>query len=233
MSLAVDRDLEKYFFMLYKLAEVGALGRTVKVSTEALAEKIEVSQQTVSRQLIELERIGWIQRTATRDGSFIKISSSGETHLRSVHAGLKRIFEEGYPPAITIEGTVFSGLGEGAYYVTQEPYRKQFAEKLGFEPYPGTLNLRVTGEYYAKMRSELDASPGVEIKGFKNEDRTYGSVKCFPATINGKEKGAVIRALRSHYDSSVVEAIAPVSLRDRLKLRNGNKVKLEILLTKP
>jgi hypothetical protein len=41
--------------------------------------------------------------------------------------------EANYPPSITLEGTVFTGLGEGAYYISKEHYRKQFIEKLGFE----------------------------------------------------------------------------------------------------
>ncbi|MBE0513257.1 CTP-dependent riboflavin kinase [Candidatus Bathyarchaeota archaeon] len=77
--------------------------------------------------------------------------------------------------------------------------------------------------------SELEAYPAIEIQGFKDESRTFGSVKCYPAIINNKEKGAVVYALRSHYNTSVLEIIAPVFLRGRLKLKDGNKVKVEIL----
>ena len=75
---------------------------------------------------------------------------------------------------------------------------------------------------------ELEAYPAVEIQGLKNEDRTFGIVKCYPAVIGNKVKGAVISALRSHYDSSVLEIIAPVTLRKQLKLKDGQKVKVEI-----
>jgi riboflavin kinase len=230
--LTVDKDVEDFFFTLYKLAELGARIRTIKISTKFLAEKMGLSQQTVSRRLIEMERKGWIKRTATRDGSLIRISGKGDAQLRKVRSSLNMIFEK-QPLSITIEGVVFSGLGEGAYYVTRPPYRRQFIEKLGFDPYPGTLNLKINSDYDAKMREELETYAGIEIKGFKNEDRTYGSVKCFPAVINNREKGAVVFALRTHYDSSVFEVIAPVYLRGRLKLRDGNKVKAEISLTKP
>lgn len=229
--LPVDRDLEDYFFTLYNLAEMGARNRTIKISTKFLAERMGLSQQTVSRRLIELEKKGWIQKTATRDGSLISISKLGEAQLRKVHSALNTVFEEKHPVSVTIEGTVFSGLGEGAYYVTRSYYRKQFIQKLGFDPYPGTLNLKITSEYDAKMRSELDTYPGIEILGYKNEDRAYGSNKCFRAIVNNREKGAVVIALRTHYDSSVIEVIAPASLRDRLKLKDGNKVKVEVFLT--
>jgi CTP-dependent riboflavin kinase len=41
-------------------------------------------------------------------------------------------------------------------------------------------------------------------------------------------KGAVLFALRTHYNSSVLEIIAPTFLRSNLKLKDGNKVKVEI-----
>jgi riboflavin kinase len=81
-----------------------------------------------------------------------------------------------------------------------------------------------------KIRSELESYPAIEIQGFKNESRTYGTVKCYPAILNNKVKGAVIYALRSHYNSSVLEIIAPSFLRGKLKLKDGNKVKVEILI---
>ncbi len=56
-----------------------------------------------------------------------------------------------------------------------------------------------------------------------------GLVKCYPAVIDNKVKGALITALRSHYDVSVLEIIAPVCLRKQLNLKDGDKVKVEIL----
>jgi len=229
-GLEITKDLRSYFFILYKLAELGALERTVRLSTKFLAENLNLSQQTISRHLIDLERKGWIKRTITREGSLIRITELGDSQLRAVRSALNSIFEKKRPMSIILEGVVFSGLGEGAYYVTRKPYREQFIRKLGFDPYPGTLNLKILSEYDAQLRRELEARPGIEIPGFKNENRTYGPVKCFPARINGKERGAVILALRTHYDSSVIEIIAPRPLRNALKLKDGNKVKVEVFL---
>ena len=187
-----------------------------------------ISQQTASRYLIELERAGWIQRTVTPDGSLIKIEREGNAEIKKLYTSLRFIVEAAYPPSVTFEGTVFTGLGEGAYYIGKEHYRKQFIEKLGFDPYPGTLNLKLSSDYDLKTRTELEAYPAVEVQGFKNEDRTFGLVKCYPAMIGNKVKGALILALRSHYDASVVEIIAPVCLRKHLNLKDGNKVKVEV-----
>ena len=213
---------------LLKLAEMGAHRRTAKISTEYLAEKLGISQQTASRHLIELERKSWIQRTITPEGSLIKIDDAGMKEVHKLYSNLRFLIEAAYPPSVTFEGTVFTGLGEGAYYIAKEVYRKQFIEKLGFDPYPGTLNLKLATEYDLKTRAELETYPGIEIKGFKNENRTFGLVKCYPATIGNKVKGALILALRSHYDVSVVEIIAPVCLRKHLNLKDGYKVKVEV-----
>jgi len=214
--------------MLLKLAEMGAYRRVAKVSTEYLAKKLGISQQTASRYLIELERKDWIQRNITPEGSLIKIEESGSKELQKLYSELKLLIEKTYPPSVTLEGTVFTGLGEGAYYVTKEHYRQEIVEKLGFEPYPGTLNVKLSSDYDIKTRMELDAYPAIEVRGFKNEDRTFGLVKCYPAIIGGIVKGALITALRSHYDASVLEIIAPVCLRKQLGLKDGNKLKVEV-----
>lgn len=224
----VDIRLWKFFFTLYKLAEMGASRRTVKVSTEYLAGKLGSSQQTASRHLIELEKRGWIKRTITPEGCLIRIVDPGTSELKKIYKSLQLIMEATHPPSITLEGTLFTGLGEGAYYVTKDEYRKQFMEKLGFDPYPGTLNIKLTSDYDVKAKSELEAYPAIEVEGFKDETRSFGRVKCYPAIINNKVKGAIISAMRSHYNASVLEIIAPTFLRSQLKLKDGNKVKVEV-----
>lgn len=224
-----ERGMWRHLFTLLKLAEMGAHLRTAKISTEYLARKLDMSQQTASRHLIELDNEGWIERTMTHEGCLIKITDVGIKELKKLHLNLRFLVEADYPPSITLEGVVFTGLGEGAYYVTREHYRKQFIEKLGFDPYPGTLNLRLTTDYDVKTYSELDAYPAIKLEGFRSENRTFGPVKCYPAIIENKAKGALISALRGHYDASVIEVISPFFLRKHLGLKDEHKVKVEVL----
>jgi len=219
----------QHIYMLLKLSELGAYNRITKVSTGFLAEKLEISQQTASRHLIELERKSWIKRNITLEGSLLKIDETGKRELFKLYSNLKNVIETMGPPTVTLEGTVFSGLGEGAYYISKENYLKQITEKLGFEPYQGTLNLKLNSDYDIKTRMELEVYPAIEVEGFKNTDRSFGLVKCYPAIINNTVKGAVTIATRSHYDISVLEIIAPVFLRKQLNLKDGNKVKIEVL----
>ena len=223
-----DKHEWQHLRTLLKLAEMGAHRRTAKISTEYLAGKLGISQQTASRHMIELERKKWIQRTITPEGSFIKIAEAGRKKIQQLYSNLRFLIEATYPPSVTLEGTVFTGLGEGAYYISKDIYRKQFIEKLGFDPYPGTLNLKLTTDYDLKTRTELETYPAIEIEGFKNENRTFGLVKCYPAMIDNKAKGALVLALRSHYDTSVLEFIAPICMRKQLTLKDGLKVKVEV-----
>ncbi|MBS7632308.1 DUF120 domain-containing protein [Candidatus Bathyarchaeota archaeon] len=224
-----EKTMWRHMFTLLKLAELGAHRRTAKISTEYLAAKMQTSQQTASRYLIELERKRWITRNITPEGCLIKVTEEGAKELNKLYSKLKLIVEASYPLSITLEGVVFTGLGEGAYYTSNEHYRKQFIEKLGFDPYPGTLNLKLTTDYDIKTRSELEAYPAVEVEGFQMQERSFGPVRCYPAIVQNTVKGAIVTALRSHYDNSVLEVISPVPLRKHLKLKDGHKVKVEVL----
>ena len=225
-----ERHEVRHLFTLLKLAEMGAHRRTAKISTEYLAGKLGTSQQTASRYLIELDHSGLIKRTITPEGCLIRITDAGVAELKKLYSSLRFLMEAAYPPSVTLEGVAFSGLGEGAYYISKEKYRKQFLEKLGFDPYPGTLNLKLTTDYDIKTRSELEAYPAIEVEGFTSEDRTFGPVRCYPVIIENKVRGALVTALRSHYDASVVELIAPVFLRKQFSLKDGHKVKVEVLM---
>ncbi len=120
-----------------------------------------------------------------------------------------------------IHGKVAAGLGEGQYYISVEGYKNQFIQKLGFEPYPGTLNLKLA-EPLPFARAFRDS---IRIEGFRDENRTFGECRCYPVKINSV-RGAIIRPERSSYPANLVEVIAPVNLRETLCLSDGDEVEV-------
>jgi riboflavin kinase len=216
---------------LYKLIEVGAYPDEVIFTTSELAKLLKVSQQTASRHLIELEKMGLIHRVRLGRRESIKITGAGVNHLDNMFLTLKRAFEMKKTETV-FEGLVFSGLGEGAYYVSQPGYKKQFLEKLGFEPYPGTLNLRVRKEDQEDVRL-LEASPFILIEGFTNGNRSFGPAKCLHGKIDDKINGALIIPVRTHYSGDVVEVISPDFLRKLLHLKDGDTVKFRAFTSAP
>ena len=209
---------------LYKLIEVGAYPNEVIFTTSDLAKLLKVSQQTASRHLIELERMGLIHRVRLGRRESMKITAGGVKHLNNMFLTLKRAFELKKTETV-FEGEVFSGLGEGAYYVSQSGYKKQFVEKLGFDPYPGTLNLRVRKENQEEVRL-LEASPFIFIEGFTDGNRSFGPAKCVHGKIADKLEGALIFPVRTHYAGDVVELISTEYLRNALHLKDGDTVKV-------
>lgn len=128
---------------------------------------------------------------------------------------------------IILEGIAFSGSGEGAYYISLPKYFKQIEEKLGFKPYPGTLNIKLNEDFLRK-RSFIDNSKGIKIEGFEEGGKKFGPGKCFPAIINGKIKGAIIIPEKTRYNSSVIEIISKEYLRGALNIKDGDKVRIYI-----
>lgn len=209
---------------LYKLIEVGAYPDEVIFTTTELAKLLGTSQQTASRHLIELEKLGLVHRVKLGRRESVKITTTGVNHLDEMFITLKRAFEMKKTETI-FQGTVFSGIGEGAYYVNQDIYKQQFLLKLGFQPYPGTLNLRVHREDQEAVRI-LAASPFILIEGFTNEGRSFGPAKCFSSKIDDKVHGALILPVRTHYSGDVVELISPKYLREELHLKDGDTIRV-------
>ncbi|MEM2123016.1 MAG: DUF120 domain-containing protein [Candidatus Bathyarchaeia archaeon] len=199
------------------------------VTTRLIAERLRVSQQTVSRHLMELERLGLISRAKILRGERIQPTDQALAELRSLYHMLGGLIE---PPEwdLILKGIVFTGLGEGAYYMSQPGYIRQFQERLGFKPYPGTLNLRLIGGFIPE-RGKLERLTPITIEGFKNMDRSFGPVKCYRASLNDSEPCIVVTALRTHYEEDVLEVIAPYRLREKLGLRDGSTVTLRVFST--
>jgi riboflavin kinase len=113
-----------------------------------------------------------------------------------------------------------------------EGYRRQFREKLGYEPYPGTLNIRLTDQIYMNGRLELGKHPSIFINGFSDGTRTYGWVKCYRAAINDGaiDNAAVLVLERTHYDDSMLEVIAPISIKQSAGIKNDDRIKVQVRL---
>ena len=210
---------------LKELALLGAIKQKIEISSLELAKQLEASQQTASRYLLELDKAGLITREFGIKKQLIMITGVGEEALQMEYSQYQQIFE--LTDRIIFDGKIISGLGEGRYYTEQKGYIDQFKEKLGFVPYPGTLNVEIEHVERNKLRLLKD-SKAINIEEFKTKNRTFGGVKCFRADVNGIN-GAIVLPLRSHY-SSVLEFVSQHHLRNKLNLKDGDSVKITIYL---
>jgi riboflavin kinase len=208
---------------LKELALLGAIKNKIEISSLELAKQLESSQQSASRYLVELDKKGMITRELGIKKQLIMVTNLGEEALNKEHLQYQQIFA--LTARVVFKGKVISGMGEGRYYTEQSGYVEQFKEKIGFIPYPGTLNVEIEYVERNKLRL-LKNSKAIIIEEFKTKNRSFGGVRCFKAKINGSE-GAIVLPLRSHY-SSILEFISPDYLRQRLNLKDGDSVKIII-----
>lgn len=210
---------------LKQIALLGGISDSILLSSQMLGEELGFSPQTASRRLKELEVAGFLERTLLPQGQEILLTEAGIQILRDDHAVYHRIFPSELDEWVML-GTVTSGLGEGAYYIGLEPYSVQFHKHLGFLPYPGTLNIKLTPAG-TKIRKTLHNSRMIAITGFELDGRTFGEVLCYPCTVEQVPCGIVIPG-RSHYPDSLVEVIAPKNLREMFSLADGDEVSVHV-----
>jgi len=126
------------------------------------------------------------------------------------------------------EGVVFSGVGEGAFYVSI--YSRRFLERLGFRPYPGTLNVRLRGRV-GEFNECLSRTEPILVEPPEIPGARLGRVQVYPAEIEGfSDTVYIVRPLITIYKGDVVEFIAKVSLREALNLRDGSIIKFRLRL---
>lgn len=204
----------------------GALEREVKVSCRTLAQGMDTSEQTISRRLQSLESEDLLEREIVTDGQWVTLTSKGKKLLRDEYEDYRHIFEDS--KTVEFRGEVESGMGEGEYYISLDGYMRQFREKLGYEPFPGTLNIQLDDES-TRARSALKNLDGIEIEEWETEERTFGGATCYPADIEGVD-GHIIYPHRTHYPEEMLEVIAPIKLRDELELEDEDEIKVEVTL---
>jgi riboflavin kinase len=221
----------QHILTLIELLSKGAHHNFVEVTTTEIGKDIGRSQQAASKHLLDLETSGYIERLKKGQKFAVKVTAKGYSEIQNLFFSLRAALESA-PATIDFEGNVVPGMGEGAYYMSLDGYRKQFKEKLGYEPYPGTLNVRLTDQIYMKARLELGKHPSIFINGFSDGTRTYGWVKCYRATINDGaiDNAAVLVLERTHYDDSMLEVIAPISIKQAAGTKNGDRIKVQVLL---
>ena len=208
---------------LKEIALLGAIKNKIEISSQELAKQLETSQQTASRYLLELDKHGIITREFGIKKQLIQITNLGEEALQEEFLQYRQIFE--LTDRVHFKGKVDSGMGEGRYYTEQTGYVEQFKTKLGFVPYPGTLNVEIEFVERNKLRL-LKNQNAIMIDEFQTKNRTFGSVRCFKAEINGT-LGAIVLPIRSHY-SNILEFISAEFLRKKIGLKDDDTVDIVI-----
>jgi riboflavin kinase len=124
---------------------------------------------------------------------------------------------------LQVKGKVFSGSGEGAKFIQLPWVKTQIAEKLGFIPYPGTLNIKTTEDVH-ELEKLLKKEKTIEISPIEGFCRG----RCFNACFMDTLKCAIVIPEVENYPEDVLEVIAPINLREKFNLKDGDIVDVQI-----
>ncbi len=127
---------------------------------------------------------------------------------------------------LRLNGAVFSGKGEGAKYIGLPWVREQIAKKMGFSPYVGTLNIRLTNNDSLNLWRALKEAKAVEI----SPKSGFSRGKCYRASLADDVECAVVIPEATDYSEDVLEIVAPINLRTRFHLVDGDLLDIEFYL---
>jgi hypothetical protein len=146
-----------------------------------------------------------------------KIGSTPAVWQRDVMRPMYAITRNGLPT----RGEVFSGSGQNGIHTSQS--QNELATVLGYEPYPGSLNLRT------KWAFRLGAYTTEFVDSRGRGGRRGGDYQIWHARVDGFDGPAhVFRPGRRSHGRYVLEVWAPVNLREHLGLKDGSMVRLRI-----
>lgn len=217
----------QHLITLTELLSKGAKHNFISITTSTLGKNIHKSQQAASKHLLELEQGGFIQRMMSGRKISVKLTQKGFDQIADLYNLLRNGLESS-PSEIVLDGTLVSGMGEGAYYMSLKGYTKQFRTKIGYVPFPGTLNLKIEKKEHIESLRQVGNMPGTQIDGFSDGKRTYGWVRCYACILNDKIPCNLIFLERTHHDLSVIELISEFDIRKKAGIKNGDKITVKI-----
>ena len=122
-----------------------------------------------------------------------------------------------------IKGTVTSGQGKGAYFMSLPVYKTQFEKQLNFSPFPGTLNIKISEE-------EIDTIHRIDedkLKIIEGKDN-FGDVLLIQATLNDEVDGAIVFPKKTTNKENILEFITSKKLKDTMGIKDGDSVKITL-----
>ncbi len=120
--------------------------------------------------------------------------------------------------ALIYSGKVVSGPKEGAYWISK--YSSKIKEKIGIEPFPGTLNIEVEGPIRYPDKGEF-------IPSWREKKQYFGAVFIFPAIMRNTHVWVVLPEIKKN-PRNIIEVISDKRLRTWLGLKDGDIVEIEM-----
>ena len=129
-------------------------------------------------------------------------------------------------------GIIFSDLGQASSFMALDWVQELLMQRLGYHPFPATLNVRPKAaedaRTWQRVQSELAGTP------LTSASDSHCGAKLFRVEIlaprsEAKIGGAVLLPEVKDYPPDKIEIVAPVRLKDRLSVKDGDQLTVEFL----
>jgi riboflavin kinase len=124
---------------------------------------------------------------------------------------------------ISLDGVVVSGLGQGAGFMAIPWVRDAVRRLLGFDPYPGTLNVKLIDPDMVAAWRKIQDGPALRLVPAPPEEC---GARLFAITMAPDIDAAIIVPDVTRHPEEMLELIAPIHVRSRLGLHDTDRVTL-------
>ena len=124
-----------------------------------------------------------------------------------------------------LHGVVVAGLGQGASFMGLPWVREAIRRAIGFEPYPGTLNVRLVDPIMVVAWRGIREGPALRLAPPSPDGC---GAQLFPAVLAPDVAAAVIVPDVTRHADDVLELVTAVHARTRLGLRDDDPVTLRM-----
>ncbi|MDA0239000.1 MAG: CTP-dependent riboflavin kinase [Proteobacteria bacterium] len=124
-------------------------------------------------------------------------------------------------------GRLATGIGMGTTFTQLDWAKAQFRDRVGIDPFPGTINVIVDDPDSMPVWVRLKRTDGIHMDN-PNDGPHDCDAKCWPVSINGEIDGAIVYPLVDGYPSAQIEVIAAIGVRDAFQIEDGDTVTLTL-----
>ncbi len=125
----------------------------------------------------------------------------------------------------TITGAMATGLGQGTGFTSLDWAREAFRDRLGIDPFPGTVNVIVTSDQERAAWRLVKSWPGIVLPPPRPD---WCNSRCYHARINNRIDAAIVLPEIDLYPEDQIELIAAVGVREALDLKDGDPVVIDV-----
>ena len=131
-----------------------------------------------------------------------------------------------------LSGIIFSDLGQASSFMALDWVQDLLNERLGYHPFPATLNVRPKGaedaQIWRRVQRDHAGTPLTPASAGHCGAKLY-RVDLYQEAESLKVSGAILLPEVDNYPQDKIEIVAPVRLKDHFRVNDGDQLTVEFL----